>query len=225
MICGVLTGRARRPWRVCGGRAEGRPPRCRSGGLPTGRRSSWTSPGRDRTCWSAARPARARASCHTFVASLALGNTPEAMTFVLIDYKGGAAFQGCLDLPHVTGFLSDLDEHLGNRVLAALRAERRVPGAAASRREMQGHRDLPRSRRAPGAAAPAGGCLRRVRGAGGGTARSPQADDRRHRRGRSLGVHLVLATQRPAGAVKPTSGATPPCASACGSRTRPTPAP
>ena len=31
----------------------------------------------------------------TLVASLAAANRPDAMNFVLIDYKGGAAFQGC----------------------------------------------------------------------------------------------------------------------------------
>ena len=44
---------------------------------------------------------------------------------MLIDYKSGAAFASAARLPHVTGFLTNLDEHLGNRALVALRAESR----------------------------------------------------------------------------------------------------
>ncbi len=137
----------------------------------------------------------------TFVASLALGNTPEAMTFVLIDYKGGAAFQGCLGLPHVTGFLSDLDEHLGNRVLAALRAETRYRERLlldAQCRDIETYR---------AAGEPLGPLPRLVVVADEFAVLAEELPDVLKqmtdvtRRGRSLGVHLVLATQRPAGAV------------------------
>ena len=36
----------------------------------------------------------------TLVASLAVANRPDTINFVLIDYKGGAAFRGCAPLPH-----------------------------------------------------------------------------------------------------------------------------
>ena len=70
----------------------------------------------------------------TLVASLALGNSPESLVFVLIDYKGGSAFAGCSALPHVAGFLTDLDEHLAKRALVALAAEVRLSRAVAARR-------------------------------------------------------------------------------------------
>ena len=35
----------------------------------------------------------------TLVASLAAANRPDAMTFVLIDYKGGSAFKDCVTCP------------------------------------------------------------------------------------------------------------------------------
>jgi DNA segregation ATPase FtsK/SpoIIIE, S-DNA-T family len=137
----------------------------------------------------------------TLVASLALGNTPDALTFVLIDYKGGTAFQGCLDLPHVTGFLSDLDEHLGSRVLVALRAEIKY-------RERLFHEARCKD-------------IETYRAAGEPLGRLPRlvviADEFAElarelpgvleqmtavtRLGRAYGVHLVLATQRPAGVV------------------------
>lgn len=59
----------------------------------------------------------------TLVAALAVGNRPDAMNFVLVDYKGGAAFRGCTDLPHTVGMVTDLDAHLVERALTSLRAE------------------------------------------------------------------------------------------------------
>jgi S-DNA-T family DNA segregation ATPase FtsK/SpoIIIE len=42
----------------------------------------------------------------TLIASLAVANRPDEMTFVLIDYKGGAAFADCASLPHVVGMVT-----------------------------------------------------------------------------------------------------------------------
>src|SRR5262249_28516737 len=61
----------------------------------------------------------------TLIASLAVANRPDEMTFVLIDYKGGAAFKDCASLPHVTGMVTDLDGHLTERALESLGAELR----------------------------------------------------------------------------------------------------
>ena len=41
-----------------------------------------------------------------------MANRPDAMTFVLVDYKGGAAFKDCVNLPHTVGMVTDLDTHL-----------------------------------------------------------------------------------------------------------------
>ena len=57
------------------------------------------------------------------VASLAFTASPEQLNFVLIDYKGGSAFDACAGLPHVVGLVTDLDERLGERALVCLRAE------------------------------------------------------------------------------------------------------
>ena len=59
----------------------------------------------------------------TLIASLACVNRPDAMTFVLVDYKGGSAFKDCVRLPHVVGMVTDLDAHLTQRALASLSAE------------------------------------------------------------------------------------------------------
>ena len=131
----------------------------------------------------------------TWVAALAARHPPTAVAFVLVDYKGGSAFDACAQLPHVTGVVTDLDAGLGERLLTGLRAE---------------VRDRESQLRAAGV-----GDLRDL---GDGPARLLVVVDEFAtlaaelpdflgalvdvaRRGRSLGIHLVLATQRPAGAV------------------------
>ena len=137
----------------------------------------------------------------TLVASLAAGHSPEQLTFVLIDYKGGAAFADCAGLPHVVGLVTDLDQHLGERALRCLEAE-------LEHRERQlrqaGVSDL-RDYLAAGAR---GGPLPRllvvIDEFATLAAELPDFIESLvgvAQRGRSLGVHLLLATQRPSGAV------------------------
>ncbi|MFE6971696.1 FtsK/SpoIIIE domain-containing protein [Isoptericola sp. NPDC057653] len=135
----------------------------------------------------------------SLVLGLAARRSPRDLALALVDFKGGASFGGCGLLPHVVGQVTDLDPGLAGRALAGLRAE-------LHRRE----RVLARHGAADLAALPAG------------LADAPPrlvvvvdefralADDlpdflpgllRVAAQGRSLGVHLVLATQRPAGAV------------------------
>ncbi|WP_033346762.1 FtsK/SpoIIIE domain-containing protein, partial [Catenuloplanes japonicus] len=61
----------------------------------------------------------------TLVATLAVANRPDEMTFVLVDYKGGSAFAECEQLPHTVGMVTDLDTHLVGRALTSLGAELR----------------------------------------------------------------------------------------------------
>ncbi|MFT4189575.1 MAG: FtsK/SpoIIIE domain-containing protein [Aeromicrobium sp.] len=59
----------------------------------------------------------------SFVAGLAARNDPTKLNFILIDFKGGAAFKACERLPHTIGTISNLDEQLADRALRALEAE------------------------------------------------------------------------------------------------------
>ncbi|OCI32543.1 ESX-1 secretion system protein EccCa1 [Oerskovia enterophila] len=132
----------------------------------------------------------------SLVLGLALTTSPRDLAIALVDYKGGASFGGCVGLPHVVGQVTDLEPGLAGRALAGLRAELRrrehvVAGAGATCLE-----DLP-----PGALPRLLVVVDEFRAL---------ADDlpdflpgllRLASQGRSLGVHLVLATQRPAGAV------------------------
>ena len=142
----------------------------------------------------------------TLVASLAVANRPDEMNFVLIDYKGGAAFKDCVDLPHTVGMVTDLDSHLVERALESLGAELRrreqlLAGAGA--KDLPDYLDL-RARRPELSPIPR---LAIVIDEFASLAR--ELPDFVHglvsiaQRGRSLGIHLILATQRPSGVVSP----------------------
>nr|WP_257907316.1 FtsK/SpoIIIE domain-containing protein [Janibacter limosus] len=132
----------------------------------------------------------------SWVASLAARLSPREITFVLVDYKGGAAFAECSRLPHTVGMLTDLDPAAAERALTSLDAEltrREHVLAASGAKDIDDHRGEPLPRlmividefrmlaeEQPDALAH----LMRIAAVG-----------------RSLGVHLVLATQRPGGIV------------------------
>lgn len=59
----------------------------------------------------------------SMVAGLAARNDPTRLNFILIDFKGGAAFTACERLPHTIGTISNLDEQLADRALRSLEAE------------------------------------------------------------------------------------------------------
>lgn len=136
----------------------------------------------------------------TLIASLAVSVAPDRLAFLLVDYKGGAALKDCIHLPHSVGLVTDLDEHETHRALVSLEAElkRREEVLRAA-----GAKDLLELERRDRAAAPPSLVIvvdefatlaREVPAFVEGIVDVAQ-------RGRSLGVHVVLATQRPSGAV------------------------
>ncbi|MCW2790383.1 MAG: cell division protein FtsK [Aeromicrobium sp.] len=142
----------------------------------------------------------------TIVASLAVANRPDGMTFVLVDYKGGAAFKDCVDLPHTVGMVTDLDTHLVERALVSLGAElnrREHMLAGAGAKDIEDYVDL-QAKRPELAAMPRllividefASLARELPDFVTGLVNIAQ-------RGRSLGIHLILATQRPGGVVSP----------------------
>jgi S-DNA-T family DNA segregation ATPase FtsK/SpoIIIE len=139
----------------------------------------------------------------SLVAALAARYSPERLNFVLIDYKGGSAFARCAELPHTVGMVTDLDEQLGARALTSMEAELRF-----RERKLReyGADDVPALNKlvAIGQAEPLPRLVVIIDEFA--TLASELPDFVSSlvgiaQRGRSLGVHLLLATQRPSGAV------------------------
>jgi S-DNA-T family DNA segregation ATPase FtsK/SpoIIIE len=139
----------------------------------------------------------------TLVSSLAAANRPDEMNFVLVDYKGGAAFAACSNLPHAVGFVTDLDHHLVQRALVSLSAElvrREHLLALVGAKDIEDYQAATEGTRTEGLA-------RLVIVIDEFAALAKELPDfvtglvGIAQRGRSLGVHLVLATQRPTGVV------------------------
>ncbi|MEV8039077.1 FtsK/SpoIIIE domain-containing protein [Arthrobacter sp. NPDC080082] len=137
----------------------------------------------------------------TLVLALSASHSPSEVTFLLIDFKGGSGLGPLAELPHCVGVLTDLDGHEIDRALVSLRAEVRrreqllaradVPDLASYRLGGDRPTTLPRLilvvdefrvlvDEAPAALSE----LMRLAAIG-----------------RSLGIHLVMATQRPQGAL------------------------
>ncbi len=137
----------------------------------------------------------------TLIASLALGNRPDELTFLLVDYKGGAAFKDCVDLPHTVGLVTDLDPFLTQRALSSLDAEvrRREKLLAAV-----GAKDLEDYQAHTSDAPPIPRLVLVIDEFRVLAEELPDFIDgvvRLAAVGRSLGIHIILATQRPAGVI------------------------
>jgi S-DNA-T family DNA segregation ATPase FtsK/SpoIIIE len=138
----------------------------------------------------------------SLVASLAVHNRPEHLSFVLVDYKGGAAFRECAGLPHVAGLVTDLDDHLADRALSSLTAElkrRERLLADAGVADFVSYQASSTSTSTPLARLVI--VIDEFRALAEELPRFVDGMVRVAALGRSLGVHLVLATQRPAGVV------------------------
>ena len=139
----------------------------------------------------------------SLVAGLSIANGPADIAFLLIDYKGGATFADCNGLPHTVGVVTDLDAHLTRRVLRSLDAELR-------RREVLfaqvNARDLDQYRRT---ITPHASLHRLILIVDEFATLAEELPDFLDglidiaQRGRSLGIHLILATQRPGGVISP----------------------
>jgi DNA segregation ATPase FtsK/SpoIIIE, S-DNA-T family len=135
----------------------------------------------------------------SWVVALASAWAPTEVAFVLVDFKGGATFDGLARLPHVAGVVTDLDGGAAGRLLRSLDAEL-VHREAILRRH--GVADLAHLTVGDVGVPPRLVVV---------VDELAALVDRHHdatpslvaiaQRGRSLGVHLVLATQRPAGVV------------------------
>jgi S-DNA-T family DNA segregation ATPase FtsK/SpoIIIE len=144
----------------------------------------------------------------TLVASLAATYPPEQLTVALFDFKGGSTFTELAALPHTVGVASDLDVNLARRALRCLRAELQFRERVL---DQAGAADLfslqDRRRRGDPDALAVEGLPRLVVIIDEFAAMAKEVSEEigaiadLTARGRSLGVHLILATQKPSGAV------------------------
>ncbi|GAB2525218.1 FtsK/SpoIIIE domain-containing protein [Paramicrobacterium agarici] len=136
-----------------------------------------------------------------WVLGMAAEYSPDRVTFLFVDYKGGSAFAECVNLPHCVGLVTDLSPHLVRRALTSLRAELHYREHVLNRKKAKDLLELEKrgDPECPPAlvlvidefAALAGEVPEFVDGV---------VDIAQ--RGRSLGIHLIMATQRPAGVIK-----------------------
>ncbi len=144
----------------------------------------------------------------TIIAAHAVTYRPDELVFVLVDYKGGSAFAECAALPHTAGLVTDLDPHLVRRALISLSAELHRREALLAR---FGAKDLDALRRAAPGTGPGELTVppRLVLVVDEFATLARELPDfvtglvSLAQRGRSLGIHLLLATQRPSGVVSP----------------------
>lgn len=140
----------------------------------------------------------------TILVALALRHPPDRLTLFLVDFKGGSTFAPLEALPHVVGLVTDLehDSSLATRALTALDAEidrrkrvleaAQVPDVVAYERSRdEGCDPLP-------------DLLVVIDEFALLVERQPDVRDRLDTiatQGRSLGIHLLLATQSPSGVI------------------------
>ena len=136
-----------------------------------------------------------------WILAMAAAHSPQRLTFLLVDYKGGSAFRDCVDLPHTVGLVTDLSPHLVRRALTSLAAELRYREHLLARHAAK---DLVTLEKQGVVEAPPSlvivvdefaALVNEVPEFVDGVVNVAQ-------RGRSLGLHLILATQRPAGVIK-----------------------
>ncbi|MHA3835139.1 FtsK/SpoIIIE domain-containing protein [Terrabacter sp. AAH1] len=136
-----------------------------------------------------------------WILGMAAAHSPQRVTFLLVDYKGGSAFRDCVKLPHTVGLVTDLSPHLVRRALASLAAELHYREHLLARHKAKDLVEL--ERRGEVDAPPSliivvdefAALVQEVPEFVDGVVNVAQ-------RGRSLGLHLILATQRPAGVIK-----------------------
>jgi len=132
----------------------------------------------------------------TWITSICASHSTREVSFLLADFKGGTAFDALARLPHVTGVLTDLDAAGSRRAVESLRAELRWREAELARlgaRDVLDERaDMPRLVIVVDEFA----------------AMLSEHPDLHAvftdvaARGRALGMHLVLGTQRVSGVVR-----------------------
>jgi S-DNA-T family DNA segregation ATPase FtsK/SpoIIIE len=141
----------------------------------------------------------------SIITSIAATHGPDRAEFLLIDFKGGAALRIFADLPHTVGLVTDLqDRRLAERAITAMRSElrRRKEILKEAGEKVQNIKDY---RALLGSHQPLANLLIIIDEFDTMVREQPGFVDELItvvKQGRSLGVHLLVATQQPSIAVK-----------------------
>ena len=140
----------------------------------------------------------------TYILSLAVTYHPYEVSFILIDYKGGGMAESFNGLTHVAGIITNLGGNQTNRALASIRSEIKRRQAVFNEYRIKHIDSYIELFRAEKATEPMPHLL--IIADEFAELKKEQPDFVRElvsasRVGRSLGVHLILATQKPDGVV------------------------
>lgn len=136
-----------------------------------------------------------------WVLGMAAAHSPDRVTFLFVDYKGGSAFADCVELPHCVGLVTDLSPHLVRRALTSLRAELHHREHLFNRKKAKDLLELEK-RRDPDCPPALVLVIDEFAALAGEVPEFVDGVVDIAQRGRSLGIHLIMATQRPAGVIK-----------------------
>lgn len=136
-----------------------------------------------------------------WVLGMAAEYSPDRVTFLFVDYKGGSAFADCVNLPHCVGLVTDLSPHLVRRALTSLRAELRHREHLFNRKKAKDLLELEK-RGDPDAPPALVIVIDEFAALAGEVPEFVDGVVDVAQRGRSLGIHLIMATQRPAGVIR-----------------------
>jgi S-DNA-T family DNA segregation ATPase FtsK/SpoIIIE len=134
----------------------------------------------------------------SWVLAMAAHRPPDVVSFLFVDFKGGASFDPLRALPHCVGVITDLDEREALRALTSLRAEVHRRERVLAARGLRSIDEQPQGE----------GLARLVLVVDEYAAMVEDHPDLTSlftdlaARGRSLGIHLILCTQRPAGTLR-----------------------
>ncbi|MDX2377372.1 FtsK/SpoIIIE domain-containing protein [Microbacterium sp. LRZ72] len=132
----------------------------------------------------------------TWVTALCAAHTTSQLALLLADFKGGVSFEPLRALPHVTGVITDLDAVSAARAIASLRAEMRRREAELARCGARhiGDADVELARLVV--------VVDEFAALAGEHAELQRVFTDIAARGRALGIHLILGTQRTSGTVR-----------------------
>ncbi len=135
----------------------------------------------------------------SIVGALAVNHPPQRLNFLFVDYKGGASSNVFGVLPHTVGYVTNLSAELSLRALTSLRAElnRRMQVMEGKAKDLEEMLELHPEEAPPSLVIIVdefATLVKEVPEFVAGVVDIAQ-------RGRSLGIHLILATQRPSGSV------------------------